>query len=368
MFYSLYQGVQFEGLEGANPPFFADQLDETNSTPAPTYTLANFFTSITPSSYNLPPLTFYEIDPHAPIPQIQQWNFAVQKVIHGALSVQVGYVGNKATHLAFSEPVNVPSPAPGAIQSRRIDPAFAEGYLLQEVDNSNFNSLQIKAETRSWRDLYALSTFVWDKGFDVQYGDFQSTPSIQNPNCIECEYGVNPSWPAVRFTLGAVYAIPFLRNKTGLEGSLLGGWEVTSIVGANNGYPFTPTIGTDPANTGTPMRPNRMGGGKLSSPTLHEWFNLSAFTVPAQYTYGDSANGILDGPGAKDWDLGFYKNFKVSKLGEQGRLQFRAECFNFTNTPSFSNPQTNIQATTAGEILSTSSAPREIQFALKLFF
>jgi hypothetical protein len=61
------------------------------------------------------------------------------------------------------------------------------------------------------------------------------------------------------------------------------------------------------------------------------------------------------------------KNFKLSKLGEQGHLQFRAEFLNFTNTPAFSNPITNIQTSTTGKVLSAGAA-RQIQFAPKLFF
>jgi hypothetical protein len=58
------------------------------------------------------------------------------------------------------------------------------------------------------------------------------------------------------------------------------------------------------------------------------------------------------------------RNFRMR---ERFNLQFRAEFFNFTNTPAFGNPVTNIQSGTVGRILSAGE-PRDVQMALKLMF
>lgn len=47
-------------------------------------------------------------------------------------------------------------------------------------------------------------------------------------------------------------------------------------------------------------------------------------------------------------------------------MEFRAEFFNLTNTPSFANPDSNVLSSAFGRISSTSTGPRVIQFALKL--
>ena len=60
---------------------------------------------------------------------------------------------------------------------------------------------------------------------------------------------------------------------------------------------------------------------------------------------------------SKDW-----------RLKEQASLQFRAEAFNVTNSPSFSAPGTNIDTASGGIVTSTISTPRNIQFGLKLNF
>jgi hypothetical protein len=361
--YSLFQGVQYEGtVAGANLPFFADQTGFLNTTPVPSLTLANFFPPISAGNFSLPPLTIYQLDPHAPNPYFQQWNFTLQKVLGGAVSVEAAYVGNKGTHLTFSEPINIPLPAAGAVQARRPNPRFSSGALVRETDSSIYNALQTKVETRFWRGLSFLGTYTWAKGLDYQSSDSQVSP-VQDPNNIRAERGIT-SQPASNFTVSAVYELPFLKSRRGFVGAAFGGWEMTSIFTAQSGGAFTPIISTDPANTGTSKRPNRIADGGLSNPGIDRWFNVAAFQVPALYTFGNSGVNILRGPGMVNWDAGLFKNFPVR---ERMRLQFRAEFFNTTNTPHFANPNANIQAPAAGRILAAGT-PRQIQFALKLLF
>jgi len=106
----------------------------------------------------------------------------------------------------------------------------------------------------------------------------------------------------------------------------------------------------------------------LSNPTPADEFDVSAFTVPTLYTYGNAGNNILRSLRTSTWDAGLLRDFKLSKLREGAYLQFRAEFFNFRNTPIFGSPVSDIQAPNAGQILYSAGAPREIQFALKLEF
>lgn len=114
------------------------------------------------------------------------------------------------------------------------------------------------------------------------------------------------------------------------------------------------------------MRPQRLGSGKLSNPTINEWFDYTALTAPGCFCYGDTARNILSGPGLRDWDFSLSKEFPVR---ERIRIQFRAEFFNLTNTPAFGLPIADVQAGpgVSGAIFSA-GAPREVQFALKLYF
>ena len=78
-----------------------------------------------------------------------------------------------------------------------------------------------------------------------------------------------------------------------------------------------------------------------------------------------------------------FSTFKQIPLNERFRLEFRAEFFNILNHPNFNAPNFggngvvavsgsgNFTSDTFGEIGSTRDAPydpRQIQFALKLYF
>jgi hypothetical protein len=154
----------------------------------------------------------------------------------------------------------------------------------------------------------------------------------------------------------------FLGDAGGVTQALLGGWQMQAILILRSGRPFTPTISADRANTGVgAQRPNRIGSGELDDPTVERWFDVSAFVLPAQFTYGNSnANILREGP-FRNLDFSLFKRF-----GD--KLEFRAEVFNLTNTPSFNAPATAIDTAAAGRVTSTLSTPRQFQFGLKFNF
>ncbi len=64
-------------------------------------------------------------------------------------------------------------------------------------------------------------------------------------------------------------------------------------------------------------------------------------------------------------DFSVFKQFQVT---EGSRVQFRAEFFNLTNTPSFLGPNTNIDVAAGGRVTASANTPRQVQFALKYTF
>jgi hypothetical protein len=67
----------------------------------------------------------------------------------------------------------------------------------------------------------------------------------------------------------------------------------------------------------------------------------------------------------RNMDLKIGKSFYFR---ERYRLDFRAEMFNFTNTPHFALPNATVNSPQEGKITSTVGNPRLIQLALKLVF
>jgi hypothetical protein len=108
---------------------------------------------------------------------------------------------------------------------------------------------------------------------------------------------------------------------------------------------------------------------------LNNYFNSSCFTTPPVIgadgigtDFGNSATGIVDGPGQASWDISLSKIVALNWPVEQSQLQFRIEFYNALNHPQFANPDANFASATFGKISSTSVNARMGQFAIKFTF
>jgi hypothetical protein len=109
------------------------------------------------------------------------------------------------------------------------------------------------------------------------------------------------------------------------------------------------------------------------------WFNPAAFTEPQSVRnakgnpitmFGNAARRVARGPGSRNLDFSLFKNFRIR---ERANVQFRAEAFNLTNTPTFFLPSANNASLTIGtpsfgQLSSSSATGRQVQFGLKLAF
>ncbi|MFZ3265067.1 MAG: hypothetical protein WA172_13780 [Terriglobales bacterium] len=155
------------------------------------------------------------------------------------------------------------------------------------------------------------------------------------------------------------------------------GWEMGGILTVQTGQPFSVLTGESLSGTGLGNdRPNVVGDPNAGPHTVQQWFNTSAFVPNAPLTFGDAGRNIVIGPNYRDLDFSLMKNTPV---GEKVKAQFRAECFNIANHPSFALPSNILAAPNFGTLFQTpdvaqhnvglgSGGPRLIQFALKLSF
>jgi hypothetical protein len=303
--------------------------------------------------------------PNMPNGYDQHWSFGFQQELPFNSVMEANYVGNKGVNLYEGNPINDPPAGAGAIQARRPYPTFG-GITYNGQDNStSYHALQMKFEKRSTGGLWYLLSYTYSKSMQVA-----NTPAVGGDYAYE--RGLTPFDIPQNLTVSAGYELPFgkgkkyLANSNAFTRAALGGWQVQGILVLRSGRPYTPTISRDVANTGVGgQRPNRIGTGELDNPTIANWFDKTAFTVPASFTYGNSGVDILREDRFKNLDLSIFKQFQ---LAERCRLQLRIEAFNLTNTPSFSAPGTNVDLASGGVVTSTVSTARNVQFALKLNF
>jgi hypothetical protein len=108
---------------------------------------------------------------------------------------------------------------------------------------------------------------------------------------------------------------------------------------------------------------------------LSSYLNASCFTAAPIIgadgigtAFGNSATGIVNGPGQANLDLAFSKAVALNWPVEKSNLQFRAEFYNALNHTQFANPDTNFTSPTFGVISGTAVNARVGQLALRLAF
>src|SRR6266567_139985 len=102
----------------------------------------------------------------------------------------------------------------------------------------------------------------------------------------------------------------------------------------------------------------------VSSPGKKQWFKTSAFAPAAQYTFGNSNIGDVEGPGFFQLDSSLSKKFY---FGEERFVQFRWEAFNLFNNVNLNNPDQNVNDSNLGKVFGSGTA-RYMQFGLKVVF
>jgi hypothetical protein len=375
IFYLMTSGNNSVSAPIINVPFIVDESkQQTIVNGFPTATVQNFFAPFSSNANFTTPLT-YGFNTHMKTPEMYQWNFAIQRELTKDMSIEVAYVGNKGTHLELALPTNLPrvsSTDLRTFQQRRPNPALGTGSYYDNVNNSNYNALEVKVEQRFSHGVNFLLGYSWSKAIDETSND-QIADAINDPFNLASMRGRSNFDVGQRLVLSGGWELPFGKGRSYLNSipraadAVIGGWQLGGILTLQGGFPFTPSMSSDPANVGFAYarRPDVIGTGKVDSCTAARCFNIADFRVPARYTIGNAGRNILRGPGMVNLDFSLFKNFNFT---ERIYLQFRAEAFNALNHTQFNNPNTNIELPNSGGRIFSAKDARIGQFGLKLYF
>jgi len=301
-----------------------------------------------------------------PIPHVIQWNVNIERQLPGELLAQVAYTGSEAHRMLVGINVNQAFPGIGNINARR--PYQGYGYINENahLGNSSYHALLGKLERRFSKGFTVLASYTYGHSIDngKAPGD-QNDPIPQDARDLAAERGSSNYDIQHQFVLSGLWALPFQGH--GVTAALIRGWQLSGILSAHTGLPFTVTLSRDRTFTGTTARPNRSADGSLlpGQRSVNHWFDTTAFTAPDCICFGNSGRDILRGPGFMNLDLGVTRNFR---LGERMNLQFRLESFNLMNRPNLGLPNATIGDAQVGTITSVVNPERQMQVAMKLYF
>jgi hypothetical protein len=370
-----------------NPPLTVNQAVSTDQNGAPLATTAQGLPPLVqpdlsnPSAYNG---TAFEYDPNLKPAKSMQWSIGIQRELQKNLLLDVSWVGNRTLYLINSLNGNQAVAGPGPLNPRRplygVDPLLGDVDLRTNWGASKYESMQTKLQKRYSKGLTGSLSWTWSHNL-ANAREPATSVRPENSYCTACEWGNALEDRRHMVVINHVYDLPFGRGRSymtsGLMSAIVGGWSVSGTWVMYTGQWFAASLGSPVSNTASTgaavltsatERPNWVSNPNVLpsgvDQSIYHWFNTAAFAIPAQYTFGNSGNGIILGPGYFNLDAGIHREFAIK---ERMRLTFRWEMFNTLNHTNFNNPNAVIGTAPAGTI-SSSLPARSQQVALKLVF
>lgn len=379
----------------------------------------------------------FGVSPEAATPYSMQFNVTVGRQLWKETVLEAGYVGNRSRKQLTHSDINQVSAANrkaaafatsgNAVNALRPYSNYGSIYQFERNGRADYDSLQILFRTRFAKSLnlqaaYTYSRSLADFGLNDSSGGSSAFAVLDRTNrgLDLAESDINR--PHI-FVANMIYNMPEFKGHNPIVKTVLGGWELASIVQITSGTSLTPNLNatgisylTNPLDLSTStslsggitglgtgvanQRPIRVASEPcFLSGTKGSYFNPKAWTLVG-YKIGETIPNKTTclGPANRNVDFSIYKNFKPSFmtksfLGEAARIQFRLEMFNAFNTTNFrgelpityyngivncgTNPcsPTNNTITSIRNLVdpnfgkaNKTKGAREIQYALKLYF
>jgi hypothetical protein len=252
----------------------------------------------------------------------------------------------------------------------------ADGLRIEGVQPFTWTSSEGRSELDS-------ATFQLRKnesrgfGYDIQYTVARSrdnSPSIggggggsvaQDDQNIEAEWARSGFEQRHRLTVGGNYRFPFGPNERwlsngGLWAGIAGGWRVSANFSANSGRPQSVSVSGASRDIASgingALRADYSGEPvSIADPSIDQWFNTAAFSVPVAGEFGSSPRNVVIGPGSKNLNMNFSRQVR---LGGNRNLQISTNVSNVLNLANYSGVDTNVNSPTFGQIRSISGQRR----------
>lgn len=344
-----------------NPPYFTMNLFFPGQQPLPLsapFPAAGGFT---------PAPSLNTLDPNFRTAYAQQGSLGLERVL-GGTTLSARYVTTRGANMVRKRNINQPTPAEGDLNDRRPIAGYGDILLVESQAESTYHGLQLTAERRYRRGLAFRASYTWSKAMDntsaflATDGD-DNTP--QNSRDMGPEWGPSDFDVRHRAVLTATYDIP-----AAFDSPLFRQWQVSAVVTAQTGRPFTPRVSFDNSNTGNVGggtfaydRPNVIAG-PLPAGAVGGSYGGRTFTIADPYTFGNAGRNSLTGPGYATVDAVLSR--RLTLPGARA-LDLRLEIFNALNRSNYQLPDSFVDRVTFGQYLSA-FAPRQLQLAARFTF
>jgi outer membrane receptor protein involved in Fe transport len=305
-------------------------------------------------------------------PQVQQWNFQVERQFAGNVAVTLGYLGTKGSHLPRTRDINLfPAVATTTVggaftyyrhPALRPNANYGRIWLADSGADSNYNAGFIQASKRFSHHVQIQTSYTWSHAIDddpdataVVFGT-DDAKTVQNNLLPNLDRGNSNADIRHRFIFSGVWNPQFApKSANPVLRAMVNGWGISALASLQSGRVYNSTIGS----------------ASGASPDINGDGNSRDDRTP-----GEGRNA-LRGPNFLTTDVRVTRSFPL--LGERLRLQLIGEAFNVTNRANFISLRTtqyNFNGSTFISLPtfftpapgSATGDPRILQLAAKIFF
>jgi len=366
---------------------------------------------------NLTPATTVMVDGGLRTPYSQSWFVGYQQELTPNLVLEVDQAGSLGRKLATSDVINREFSLPISAENPtgRFNPNQPRISYRANQGHSDYAALQVALNRRWNRGVQFQVSYTYSRTRDVQsdpLGRRATESRDRSKRLADSRFFEIASWftrqqdPSADYGLSdfdqahnLVFNVVAQSPQFGGWRRLFSNWQAAVLSGFRSGFPFTVhSNSTDlliPPGGGQLFR-NRADflGRSREEAFLPErrpipggvvLLDESKFEGPTEFRIGNQPRNAFRGPGFWNADLGLSRSFALPRLGEQARLQFRAEFFNLFNHTNLNNPDIPARYLESfsfgearfgregfGSALPSASPlneqPRRIQFAIKIHF
>jgi hypothetical protein len=308
-------------------------------------------------------------------PYAEQFALQLQRELGTDWLFSLGYVGTKGTALFQQIDVNPTIPGTGG---QRVDSGAGVRRMRCNCTSSTYHSLQTSLEKRLSRDFSMAAHYTWSTFIDgasdlvspSPSGELQVAQDSYNRRLDRARASFDHPH---RVAVNGVFELPFMREKKGVAGKVLGGWQASGFLTLQSGTPFTALDGADPgfrlSQLNATPRVHLNTGLDLASLSVQEIYRAGGANlfsrVTASNPLGNLGRNILRSDGIGNLDLGLIKNTRIT---EGQNLQFRAELYNATNTRNFGIPPGTVSSVDFLNQWGTDGGNRRILLGLRYTF
>ena len=336
-------------------------------------------------------ITGFVVNPTIKTQYTESWFLNGQRRLGSHWVVELGYVGTQGVNLERIDDVNRFSGDLLDGREDRLNPNFSVLLFVTNGVSSSYHAFTSELRREFANGFSLQANYRWsrwlDTASDTSTGQFQDNAEpgkgAQEIDCLRCERARSLFDVPHRFASSVVYQPEGFENRDDLVGHLLKHWQVSAVVTAQSGRPFSVWNGAAFAAGGDYNADGgggAVGGGFYDRPDapdasildasfsqsdyLNGLFPASAFPKPAPGTNGTLGRNTFRGPRYATLDLSLTRTIG---LGGPRQAQLRLDVYNALNTLNLFLPNADLSVSNFGKSTQAFDA-RVVQVGVKIQF